>query len=193
MSDRDHSQKAPRGIRKHIHRATFLTLTGTAIAIVAALTGIYTGYDAHQARLDDERPFLNVGFETPAKGEPPIPGILDIRTKAEGKSPAKDVSVLCVIALDTVPPRDWSTSGLSADTFPFLLPGQWVKPKCSLGAGYDPKNPPINATIVAMGSVQYEDTRKQYSTPFCFTWTFDPNKNLDVHACGTSRGLPDVK
>ena len=177
-------------LKESIDKATFrVTLASTVVAVLAAAAAFWSGYEAHEARMDDERPFINVDFKFPGKDI--VPTVLDNHLLAEGKSPARNIRVMCLPAIDTASPLMWSTNGLSTDTFPFLLPTHWVKTQCSVAPGY---NPPVDATIVDMGVVQYEDARrKQYLTPFCFTWVLAPDQPLDVHQCGTTRGLPEVE
>jgi len=40
-----------------------ITLASTAVAVIAALGVLRSGYEAHKARIEDERPFLAVDFK----------------------------------------------------------------------------------------------------------------------------------
>jgi hypothetical protein len=188
--ERPNRHLSRRVLKESLDRATLrVTLASTAVAVLAAAAAFWSSYEAHEARMDDERPFINIDFNFPGNGI--VPSILDNHILAEGKSPARNIRVMCLTAVDTAPPLMWSANGIQTDTFPFLLPNHWVKPQCSVTPGY---NPPVNATIIDMGVVEYEDSRsKRYRTPFCYTWALAPDRPLDVHQCGMARGLPDVK
>jgi hypothetical protein len=177
-------------MKKSIEDATLrVTIASTFIAVIATAAAIWSGYEAHQTRIDDERPFI-----TPATAEqlPPSP-FRRIQINNNGKSAAKNVHAICVSGVETPGSQvQWHPElpGAPGNNFPFLLPTTWVKFNCPLTAQNDLPN---SGMAVELGVVEYEDvTGNRYQTPFCYTFTF-PYIDADVHECNEKRNLPEVK
>lgn len=70
-------RSSARKIKERIDRATLVVgVASTFVAVVAAAAALWTGYEAHKTRIDDERPFVGVDL-TAWQGELEFPG--DIR------------------------------------------------------------------------------------------------------------------
>jgi hypothetical protein len=176
-------------IKKSIDSANLrVTIASTFVAVVAAAAAIWSGYEAHQTRIDDERPFITPG---PAEQLHPSP-FVRIQIMNNGKSAAKKVHAICVNAVETPGSEvQWRPELPGAPSnFPFLLPTTWVKFNCPLTSQ---NNLPDRGTAVELGVVEYQDVRgNRYQTPFCYTFAF-PYTDIDVHECNENRNLPDVE
>lgn len=170
-----------------------VTIASTIVAVAAAGAAFWSSYEARMTRLDSERPFLGVDPQNRdgAKNPIPWPGTPD-RIGASDRSAALNVRVRCTAAIK---PARWDPGLPSTQTFtfPFILPTHWVSVNCA-----DPSfNPPQSATVVELGTVEYQDDRKNnYLTPFCFYYQFIPvdrDHALDIHQCEDNEGLPNLK
>jgi hypothetical protein len=190
----NHAQTPPHGsakrLRKTIDRASlFVSVASTFVAVIAAAAAVWSVYEAHKTRVNDERPFVLV-TPAPDPGAPPPIRLLLTET---GKSPARRLRVSCETLMDTAEAKaTWSpASGASpTNTFAYLLPTIWIKFACPSETNY---TPPSEGTVVELGAVQYQDDRdNQYTTPFCFTFTV-PYTVVDAHQCSENRNLPDLR
>jgi hypothetical protein len=144
-------------------RTLFITTASVVVAVVAALAALWSGYEAHRTRIDDERPYISA---VPSKDPNQIN--FAVVLQASGRSPALNVRLAC---LATVQPdiADWkkieNDSDLGNDRVQqnvYLIPGQKMLRACAFSEyvkSYD---------SVVYGVVLYEDSsHDQYETPFC--------------------------
>jgi hypothetical protein len=108
------------------------TIAGVAISIAAAGAALWTGYEAHETRRNDERPFVAVDASTEipqamqfASNQQFSPGeLLPLQTvvTAFGKSPSERIHITCAIVADN-PGVEWKqTKTFAKWDFAFLLP-----------------------------------------------------------------------
>jgi len=192
-TEKPHPSRAK--IKESVDKATLrVTIASTLVAVLAAAAALWSGYEAHKARVDDERPFLAVDVK-PKPPEEFIPAAPTLHTEivAYGKSPARKLQINCVTFLhnssEDVP---WHTpNNFVKLTFPFLLPARSIAIGCPLRKD-DRKD--LYPNFIEMGIVQYEDDQQtHYTTPFCFNFIVTNNGPEQIRECLDSRGLPDLR
>jgi hypothetical protein len=189
-----------RRYKQHLDKITFrITVASTVIALLAAGAAFWSGWEAHKARVDDERPFVNVTPLNVDGDDQPLRTIIDARVAAlASRSPARNVLLTCITAVDTPQaPVLWHPEKLPVTrTYSDILPDVWARGACPPEPGFIPTD---DAHIIQLGTVQYEDEEHtHYLTPFCFTYkpvpqNSDPRRKADVALCDKDRGLPDLK
>jgi hypothetical protein len=176
----------------------FLVLCGVIVIVVAIFAyerGNKKGSSDLVTRKDfDERPFVLVETRQPPADTSEaheVPRFLETRLSDSG-APAKNLRATCMTAVDpTGTPLTWPAVSPQPQTFPYLLPNQWVRILCPAPLGYTPAK---NLDSIELGFVDYEDVNaKQYRTPFCFDFLLASNNNIDVRECSDNRGLPELK
>jgi hypothetical protein len=188
--------------KQHIDRLTFrVTLASTIIALLAALAAFWSGYEAHQARIDDERPFLAVDVTLPTADDkiwiPVFGSPKFIRTKitAFGKTPARNVDVTCesypaLLGDKVIWPVD-KVEGDPTTKFPFILPSRTVQVSCPYAKSIPESERGI--VISQYGVAQYQDdSNTTYQTPFCVVAVQD-EADPRVTQCPKSNGLPNLR
>lgn len=183
--------KAHQSVKQRIDSATLrVTVASTFVAVLAAIAALWSGYEAHETRIADERPFLAV--DTTYVGTSPYYDNFQSKIVAFGKSPARRISVICDFVADDEaehalwkpPKNDWSP------TYPYLLPGRSIDIYCGVIHG----NPNDGDLMTELGVVSYYDENNtHYQTPFCFLLTPMKNAPILIQTCTKSRGLPELK
>jgi hypothetical protein len=175
-------------------RAMFrVTFASTFVAVLATAAAFWAAYEAHKARVDDERPFIAVDT-TP--GQSPDSYYFETKIVAFGKSPARRVSITCDFVSDdeswnmTVP---WKpTKSTPSAYYPYLLPGRSLTLDC--GPLHSTRGEAMEDERVELGVVSYYDEKgNHYQTPFCVTLTPHKNQPIKVGPCFRSHDLPDLK
>ena len=144
--------------RRHNARITSLvTFTSTFVAVVAAAAAVWSGYESHRSRIDDERPYVAV------EG---ISGPDTVKLNSFGKTPALNVQLLCM-------GQDEAHWGALSNIVPLRL--GTLMPSQSMIAFCIPKESVASNVYSAFGTVSYEDFNgTHYLTPFCFLAGGDP-------------------
>jgi hypothetical protein len=173
----------------------YVTVASTLIALAAAGAAFWSGYEAHKARIEDERPFISIDIIQPDDKQPQaheVPFFLETRSHDIGKTPARYLRATCFTGMDsaTAPVR-WPTPNPQFQTFPYVLPDHYVDISCPAPDGYAPTK---NLHSIEIGFVEYQDAHANpYRTPFCFHFGLASNNNIDVQECSQSRGLPELR
>jgi len=179
------------------------TIAGVAISIAAAGAALWTGYEAHETRMNDERPFVAVDASTEipqamqfASNQQFSPGeLLPLQTvvTAFGKSPSERIHITCAIVADN-PGVEWKqTKTFAKWDFAFLLPSR----SGEIGCPYvgPPSTQPKNAdiTYIQFGVADYQDgSGTNFRTPFC-QWIIPGTPTFHVRPCSESYGLPKLQ
>jgi hypothetical protein len=183
--------------KQHLDSLTFrVTLASTVVAVLAALAALWSGYEAHKTRIDDERPFIAVDVvpvsETPSELGPPAINTIS----AFGKTPARNIKVSCISYPDPLESRIQWKSVTSPDNvqYPFLLPSRSIRILCPLSKlEHDSYNPStLYPYYTELGIVEYSGANNdKYLTPFCVTMM--TGKDAIVIPCNGNHGLPDLR
>jgi hypothetical protein len=169
-----------------------VTIASTVVAVAAAVAAFWSSYEAHKARIDDERPTLIANIVS--RLTPTYP-FKRIEVENIGKSPAMKIQVYCKTMFESDNGEStWRPEDMQGtkDTFAYLYPGIFVDVNCPQAASYTPG---AAGAVVQLGIIQYQGSRgDSYQSPFCYTFQLsgpqiDPT-HLDVHQCGDSRNLP---
>jgi hypothetical protein len=185
--------------KQHTDRITLrVTLASTIIALLAAGAAFWSGYEAHKARVDDERPFLAVDIapssEHPSREGRPVTTTL----AAFGKSPARNITVNCITFSSYDIDVQWPSSPLPGNShFPFLFPSRSTEINCpvpDIGRDTNRSHSP-SKLYTEFGLVQYSGDRdEKYQTPFCVTTLFkDDGSAPTVKLCDHDYKLPDLR
>ena len=188
-------------VKEKLDRAIFhVTLASSFVAVVAALAALWSGYEAHKTRVDDERPFLAVDVAPPGSKEAVVPGTFlspTLRTHvvAFGKSPSRKIIVTCAqIRVSDLKSATWKwepSKAYSTAAFPFLLPGRSAEIACAMLPSSGNGSVPAQFEFAV---VQYEDeAQRAYQTPFCFGIVELAGTPPIVQPCVGSHGLPDLR
>lgn len=155
---------------------------GTIIAVIAALTAIWSSYEAHLSRLEDERPYVKVEYSALAHerfldGAPhpsPLGGFGDgmvphIKLTIFGKTPALNISIDsdCIEGLANDHPAH-PTNDVS---YGMLFPSESGDSYCSRYlSGLQPDgSSQLTYLLEYWGMVHYRDIDgHDHQTPFCF-------------------------
>lgn len=192
--------------REHADRLIFhVTLASTIITLLATAAAFWAAYEAHKARIDDERPFLAVDILPSSRQKS---GLFDpLRSGAAvtttivafGRSPARNLRVNCV-TFSTIGDTSlkWEKTVYPGFVqFPFILPSRSIEILCPLAdAGRDSNHPDLEGHYrTEFGVVQYSgDSKTEYQTPFCAEITIqDKEQDVLVRPCDRRYGLPDLK
>ena len=171
----------------------FVTVASTVVAVAAAVAAYWSSYEAHKARVDDERPTL---IAEPIDRVTPTYPYKRIKIKNIGKSSATNIQVICKSVFESGSAATaWQSADLHAhaDTFPYLYPTIWVAEDCPVAAtGYTPG---ATGRVVELGVIRYLDVKgDSYLSPFCLTFDLSGAQidvqHLDVHECADARNLP---
>jgi hypothetical protein len=175
-----------------------VTLASTAVAVIAALATLWSGYEAHKTRIEDERPFLAIDFK-PIEGPPrtPLPSEsppFDTLIVAFGKSPAKKVSLRCAFDKSGDPIR-WDQSIYRFQSnYPYILPGRSELTGCQPLDPRPSKSLPGPKSWALFGVVTYEgEEHRRYLTPFCETAYVVPGAPILFQQCHEDIGLPELR
>jgi hypothetical protein len=120
-------------IKEKIDRAMLTTtFASTCVAVLAALAAVWTRWEAHEARLAEERPILRmnpVNYDE----KRPLRTVVDDKVQEVAKSPAKNVRVACLTAIDEPPGSfRWDASSPVVYTFPAIFPDVWAVATCPI-------------------------------------------------------------
>jgi hypothetical protein len=197
MTNGKASRKSHSTIRKEIERATlWVTIASTFVAVAAAGAAFWSSWEAHESRINDERPFptpepvqLKPGEQSTA-----TPPFIKINVQNNGKSSAKKILITCKSEIETAESHvTWNAqeSKSPTDTFPYLAAAVWLRVACPSPPHY---TIPASGTAVELGTVQYHDVSdRNFVTPFCFTFAVPYTNNPDVHQCSETRNLPELE
>jgi len=189
--------------------ALIVTLTSTMVAIVAAFAAVWSGYEAHVTRIEDERPFIAVDITDSVESSQP--SITDFfpahaRIVGFGKTPAENLVATCAIVPRSRETKiSWSPKNQYPKlTFPFVLPSRSLPLPCTIAG--DPKTTgatgaPGQFQYIEFGVVEYQDDAgRAYQTPFCQVITLNgggaPYKSdppADIDKCPPDVGLPKLR
>jgi len=193
-----------RSLKRHLDTLTLrVTIASTIIALLAAVAAFWSGYEAHKARVDDERPFLDVDV-TALSPDDPIKIAAPLRWRfyrskivASGKSPAINVRLTCAaVSYSPSVEPNWQPLGkyrYTARSFPYILPNRSAIFGCH--SIDDPATPQLDPNMVTLfGVLQYQDQQgTAYQTPFCFGVGLNPKNDPFIIQCHKTYGLPDLK
>jgi hypothetical protein len=181
--------------------ALYVTIASTLIAVFAATAAFWSGWEAHKARVDDERPFVAVDLQ-PWPGELSVP--IEDRAYASaphlvafGKSPARHLSVTCgMVSYNPTARITWNPNdkGLRTSTYSDLLPSRTIPIRCGSLNSHATDDSQDSHIVIAIGSLVYADDKQaQYVTPFCYQVT--PREKIAslITPCEELYGLPDLK
>lgn len=162
--------------KKRNERITIIVgLVGLIIAVAAAGAAFWSGYEAHQTRIEDERPYIRTefaGFSPESAHDLNTPNDKTIenasftphvKLNVFGKSPAIEVIALssCEYSNGTATETESDIQGLG-----FIFPAEDRTIPCK------PARKPFTAVKVS-GAVSYTDVHgKEYKTPYCFKAKF---------------------
>jgi hypothetical protein len=175
-------EAAERQQKIHNDKAMFrITLASTVVAVAAAVGALWSGYEAHQTRIEDERPYIRTefaGFALENSHDLKAPGdntpdsasqAPHIKLNVFGKSPAIGVDVLSSCEYSNG--KDIETEN-DIEDLGFIFPSENRTITCK------PARKPYQAVRV-FGVVSYTDVHdKDYRTPFCFA-----EKEVNVEPC----------
>jgi hypothetical protein len=188
-------ESAEQRYKRHLDRVTFrVTLASTIITLLAAAAALWAAYEAHKARIDDERPFVAVdvtptSWQYTGATDPMITTVV-----AFGKSPAREVTVDCTIVLSPASstyPLWKPTTKIEHIQFNYLLPSRSARIFCNDPAVQGTKTDYDRA--IELGILKYKDDHgADYTTPFCDDIAI-VKTGVAVGPCGTSEGLPPLK
>ena len=181
----DFRWKSEMRYKKLLDRANFrITIIATTIAVFAAIAAFWAAYEAHKARVADERPFLAVDIEQIPKYD-----TWNLKIVAFGKSPARSISSVC----GNFPHDDqtlvpWKPdNSYTQESFPYVLPGRSISIGCTIHSGE-------GGMQLIFGAVYYSDEHQtQYQTPFCYDITEFTNAPSLIQTCRESHNLPELK
>jgi hypothetical protein len=189
-------------VKQRIDRATLgITVASTVVAVIAAIAALWSGYEAHETRIAEERPFLAVDVTLPSAEDKlwiPVrgsPAFFRTKISAFGKSPARNVEVTCesypaLLGNKVVWPPDKNEGNLTTK-FPFILPGRTMLVGCPYTKGIAESE--RGELISQYGLVEYtDDSDTVYRTPFCVVAVQDKD-DPRVTQCPKFNGLPDLK
>jgi len=180
-----------------------ITLASTFVAVVAALAALWSGYEAHQTRIEDERPFVAIDASPEIPGamkfagnEQLAPGeIMPLQTQvtAFGKTPSEHIHVMCAVVADN-PKIEWKpTKDYGEWHFPFLLPGRSGEIACPYVGPPSTRPKHADITYVQFGFTEYEDEAgSKFRTPFC-QMILPGMPTFHIEQCSESYGLPGLK
>jgi hypothetical protein len=155
-----------------------VTIASTVVAVIAAIAAIWTGYEAHQARIEDERPFIAADFTpdpTTAQMELMVQlHFFETHLIATGRTPARKVQFSCGMMPVSTGELifKWPLQGLDPrqfTTLPYLLPNHSQRVPCEQvpNSAY-PKTYDGVTALVRLGQITYQDQHSHhYCTPFC--------------------------
>jgi hypothetical protein len=197
---REEGQQAREQAQKeHNDKLMFrVTLASTVVAVIAAIAALWSGYEAHQTRVSDERPFLAVDFKQDDSGTSSNPDSLfpafQMSLVAFGKTPAKQVQVRCEMQIDNEKKMVWDNGyGYKKFSFPYILPSRSVLIFCPLKDWPDSQKGDIRNYVI-LGVAKYEDeTKREYLTPFCEEIFTLYRKIQRMGPCERDVKLPELK
>lgn len=198
MSNKDHTHESRKSLKERLDQAGFrVTLASTVVAVVAAIAALWSGYEAHKTRVQDERPFLAVDVVPPGKDDVVIP-VTPLNSNARthvvafGKTPAKDIHVTCASVRQNAPAAMWKPNAhYSSSRFTYILPGRFVEIFCSMQT-----DPPVDTTApeFELGLVQYRgEDGTSYQTPFCYQFIQFGSSPLVIRQCTEDHGQPELR
>jgi hypothetical protein len=199
-SRREHAQAVHKA---HNDKAMLrITIASTLVAVIAAFGALWTGYEAHQTRIHDERPFVAIDASPDIPeamkfaNEQMNPGdIMPLQTlvTAFGKSPSERIHVACAVVADN-PGVKWNpTKDYGQWDFVYLLPSRSGEIACPyIGSPIiQPKHEGI--TFVQFGVAEYHDVSgNTFRTPFCQE-ILPGTPIFHIEQCSESYGLPELK
>jgi hypothetical protein len=199
-SRREHAQAVQ---KTHNDRVMLrITFASTAVAVMAAIGALWSGYEAHQTRIEDERPFVAVDASPYIPramnfaNEQMNPGdIMPLQTlvTAFGKSPSKHIHVVCATVADN-PGIEWKpTKDYGEWNFVYLLPSRSGEIACPYVGPpiIQPKHEGI--TYIQFGVAEYQDVSgSTFRTPFCQE-ILPGTPMIHIEQCSDSFALPELK
>lgn len=140
-----------------------VTIASVLITAIAAAAAVWTGYEAHTARLNDERPFLAV--------EPNIGAYVysePLRLQAYGRTPSINIRLKCSYAPIDAETLDWlskeKADGPDLKRYDYLFPGEKEDIGCA-----EPKDETLKRVSIVFGNVFYQSqSGKNFQSPFCY-------------------------
>jgi len=155
-----------------------VTIASTVVAVIAAIAGVWTGYEAHQTRIEDERPFIAVDFTPdPTTAQMDLIDQLhffDTHLVSTGRTPARKVQFTCGMIPTSSGGQTpkWPLQGLDPrqfTTLPYLLPGHSQQVSCQQVPNFAHPIPYESVTgLTRLGEINYQDLHgNHFCTPFC--------------------------
>ena len=171
------AEENEKSIKKRNERITLVaTVLGVVISLCAAGAAFWSSYEAHETRIEDERPFIGAELAPPDASAEQINKTAII--KSFGKTPALKVRTVCLLSpteenvhwkyLD--PLKDNQTFQFDKlDSFPYMLPNHQELVQCPESLA--PQTSVIDQTLFTIyGRVTYQSmSGQEYETPFCLT------------------------
>jgi hypothetical protein len=200
-SRREHAQAIQ---KTHNDKAMFrITLASTAVAVMAAIGALWSGYEAHQTRIHDERPFVAVDatidipaamtFSSKAQMNPGDIMPLQTQVTAFGKSPSVRIHIVCATVVDN-PEIEWKpTKDYGEWHFVYLLPNRSGEIACPYVGPPTTLTKYTDISYIQFGVAQYQDTSgSTFLTPFCQE-ILPGTPMTHIEQCSESYGLPELK
>jgi hypothetical protein len=174
-----------------------VTLASTIVAVIAAAAAIWSGYEAHKARVYDERPFLAVDIVLTPDQLPRVAPEVLFKTSiaAFGKSPARNIRYSCAdVPLDQPNDAHWPPEEIKRNPpnhILYILPARSFEIECKdLLGNYSGVAP----QFIEFGFVEYQDDHDTaYRTPFCYEVSLTTPGHSFLSPCGAQMGLPDLQ
>jgi hypothetical protein len=171
--------------KEHNDRIAFkVTWLSTFVAVVAAVAAVWSGLEAHKARIEDERPYLSFSVLKDSNKEGPL------RITGLGKAPSLQVHISCVFGdRDNV---NWHAIDSVSDKsfFQVVMPGDTFSASCMAAEKQ-------SAGTAVYGLIQYQDAEHhEYQTPFCYEYFGEtPAESIYVDPCpeGPMKAAPPFR
>jgi hypothetical protein len=184
-----------------------ITAASVFVTLIVAGASIWMGFEAHETRVQDERPYVRAEFEkidiapcerTTGNAEAKLDDNYEecqapyIRLRAFGKSPAVNVVVTnqCSsgIGIDSATSFDITTKP-SKNPVGTLFPAEVGEEFCdhrldALNHASENKNQVV--TVSTWGIIFYDDVEKHhFQTPYCFVSILS-GQRIDTNSCSNS-------
>ena len=187
-----------------------VTAASVFVTLIVAGASIWMGFEAHESRVQDERPYVRAEFEkidiapcdrTTGNAESKLDDEYEscqapyIRLRAFGKSPAVNVVVTsqCSSGIGILNSSSLQTTAkYSKNPIGVLFPAEVGEEFCghrldALNNANQLKNQVV--TVVTWGIIFYDDVEKHhFQTPYCFT-TMLSGQRIDTNACSNSEPI----
>lgn len=160
-------------------RDQIVSIASVFIALAAAAAAIWSGYEAHVARIADDRPFLSADVDD-------LSDYMVLHSL--GKTPAVNIEAVCLID-ENEQKVDWQRveHPQVVHRHLSLFPGQTDGFPCE-------RLPFHSVNEVRYGMVKYKDPEgRSYQTPFCYVNLMSREDKV-FHACsGIGPAVPEFK
>jgi hypothetical protein len=187
--------------------STWVTVISAIIAVISAVGAIWSSLEAHETRIEDERPFLAVDV-TPRPLDEPDPkapvqpwrkDTFESKITAYGKTPALSARLLCAKVIVTGKPHIWDEKAnhYFSVKVPYVLPARSSWMDCAY-PDLEQQSVPDAQSIAEFGVLRYKSlSGEPYTTPFCEQISGNGTKNTTVSPCLEDSkivsGLPPLK